>query len=100
MSEVLSDIWAFLPQLWVIGEQPAFLLKGIEQVIRGSGVILGDVEPDIDQILFSLGGLLNNDHIQSLSVVLCRAFARSLLDLFHRAVPAFATLHTFTPQTS
>lgn len=58
MPELLGDIWPGLPQLRVLGKQPAFLLEGIEQVICGNGIILRDVEPDIDQILFGLGGLL------------------------------------------
>ena len=45
-------------------------LKSIKQLIRSARIALGNVDPDIDQILFGLGGLPKNAHIQGLAVVL------------------------------
>ena len=91
ITEALGDIRPGLPQFWIPGKQPAFLLDGVEQTIGSGWIVLGNIKPEGDQVRFSLGGLAKNRHV-GLLVGSVQAFSGSLLDFLHGTVSALAAL--------
>jgi hypothetical protein len=53
-ADVGADVNPFDTQAGIIGQLAAFLIECIEQPVGSAEIVLGDISPDLDQILFGL----------------------------------------------
>jgi len=62
MAERGGDVGPRATATGILGEEDAFAVNFFKESVRGVGVVVRDVDPDIDQIILCPGGATNDRH--------------------------------------
>ena len=97
IAAVHGDVQSCWPQLRVVSSEGACVLDLLQEAVCCSGIVLRDIQPEIDQIFFRLRCPSDHRHIGLLSLL--KATSGFGLDRLHIPERAIAALDALLPQT-
>ncbi len=68
VANLRGDVRTGTAETWILGKEDELAVDLFKESVRGVGVVLGDVDPDVDQIILCPGGATNDRHRAWLSL--------------------------------